>query len=89
MNKIKVMHVITDTNFGGAGKYLYQIYKSTNFYIKQKRLTNFIKDYIDIDECFLDEYGLNIVEARESFQDFIGDIKCDDLTYERIKRVVD
>lgn len=27
MNKIKVMHVITDTNFGGAGKYLYQICK--------------------------------------------------------------
>ena len=27
MNKIKVMHVITDSNFGGAGKYLYQICK--------------------------------------------------------------
>ncbi|NLK64410.1 MAG: glycosyltransferase [Tissierellia bacterium] len=27
MNKIKVMHIITDTNFGGAGKYLYQICK--------------------------------------------------------------
>jgi hypothetical protein len=27
MNKIKVMHVITDLNFGGAGKYLYQICK--------------------------------------------------------------
>lgn len=27
MNRIKVMHVITDTNFGGAGKYLYEICK--------------------------------------------------------------
>lgn len=30
MNKTKVMHVITDMNFGGAGKYLYQICKYIN-----------------------------------------------------------
>jgi hypothetical protein len=38
MNKIKVMHVITDLNFGGAGKYLYQICKHIDKYIFEIRV---------------------------------------------------
>ena len=54
--------------FKRVGKYLYQICKSVNFYVKQKRLTPFIKDYICIDENFLDEYGVEMEEAQDMFE---------------------
>lgn len=65
--------------FKRVGKYLYQICKSVNFYVKQKRLTPFIKDYICIDENFLDEYGVEMEEARDMFEEFVERIPSDDL----------
>lgn len=65
--------------FKRVGKYLYQVCKSINFYVKQKHISPFIKDYININEEFLEECGVTLQEGKELFNDFVEGIAADDL----------
>lgn len=65
--------------FKNVGKYLYQVARSINIYVKQKNLTSFIKNYINIDEEFLNEYGVELTEAKCIFDGFMEGLGQDDV----------
>lgn len=62
------------------GKCIYQICRNINMYIKLPHsLSKFVQNYTDINEKFLEEYGVEITEAKELWHEFLADINKDDI----------
>lgn len=65
--------------FKRVGSGLYQVCSNTNFYVKQNNISPFIKDFLNIDEEFMEEYGIDPSEVVEHFKMFTN--HADDILF--------
>lgn len=60
-------------------KSVYQVNRSINIYINHPYLSNFVQDYTNITQSFLDEYGVPLEEAQEQWEEFLEPFNPDDV----------
>ena len=48
-----------------VGEYLYQPCRSLNIYIKRENVCQFVQDYTNITQDFLNEYGITLEDAQQ------------------------
>ena len=60
------------------GKELYQPCRSLNVYIKTN-ICQFVQDYTNITQEFLDNYGVTLEQAHQQWNQFINDFTFDDV----------
>lgn len=75
-NKIIQLGSITLKNIG---ENLYQPCRSLNVYIKTQNVCQFVQDYTNITQEFLDEYGETKEEAQLKWKQYINDFTFDDV----------
>lgn len=63
------------------GKNIFQVCRSFNVYIKKEGVTKFVQEYTNINQSFLNEYGVSLQEAQESWKEYLKDIDEDDLLF--------
>lgn len=61
------------------GDYLYQPCRSLNIYIKRDNVCQFVQDYTNITQEFLDEYGEDLEVAQEQWKEFLDGFDYDDV----------
>ena len=65
-----------------VGEELYQVAKSTNFYVKRHHLNDFTTRYTHISVQFNEDCGITLDEACKKFYDeFIGEIPMEEITF--------
>ena len=75
-NKIIQLGSVTLKNIG---ENLYQPCRSLNVYIKTPDVCQFVQDYTNITQEFLDEYGETKEEAKLKWEQYINDFTFDDV----------
>ena len=63
------------------GKNIFQTCKSFNIYIQKDNLSKFIQEYTNINQDFLNEYGVSLEEAQALWKTYVGNIGKDDILF--------
>ena len=61
------------------GEELYQPCKSLNVYIKRQKICQFVQNYTNITQEFLDEFGESLETAQLKWQEYINGLDTDDV----------
>lgn len=62
-----------------VGEYLYQPCRSLNIYIKRENVCQFVQDYTNITQEFLNEYGITLEEAQQQWLSYVNEFEFDDV----------